>query len=325
MRNRRVSVGLAAGGAFAVYAAIAALDPAAARASEEIIAWTQDVHIPGFSGGPGCANQIAVGPNNVPIVLGCSGPDGVNRWLFQLVYSSGTYTWVNSGAAGVSIAVDATSVPWLLTNDGHIWASESIFGNHAWVDVTALNTQDGSPFGAGRLSHIAVVTTGTPGVDTIWGLGYSPAANNTVWDASYDIPIGGAWSQVDAQDGADGSKLVVFTGTLLGQQYQIPAVINTGGNIYLYSASTTKFVQIAAAPILDVADGWVIANISGVPTLFQFVPLGLDWTEWPSSLNSPNGTSIVRIAYAGLGPSALWGLDTSGHIFTSNPSLPSRL
>jgi hypothetical protein len=321
MRRTIVSVSRVVGATAAACATLSMVCSTPAFAATIFVEWTQDIHLPGFSGSAGCARSIAVGPNNQPWVLGCSGPDGSNLWIVHLQKNGSSAMWMPPNGAGVYAAVDANSVPWLLTNDGEVWLNVSIFnGTPRWIDT---NTFYGTTlqYSTGRLSGIAPVTNGQSD-SVLWGLGWPAAANNSIWNATFDnLDGGGPWNQVDAQDGAAASKIVLFTGTLFGTAYQTPVVMNNAGNVFSYNSSTGGFTQIPASPVSDITDHWVIALYDGVPTLFRYQDLG-GWTQFPSgSLTTPNGTQIVRIAYSNTGPGALWGIDLAGNIYTSNPSV----
>jgi hypothetical protein len=322
MRRTIVPVSRVLGATAAACATLSMLCATPAFAATIFVEWTQDIHLPGFSGSAGCARSIAVGPNNQPWVLGCSGPDGSNLFVYQLEKNGSSASWVTNHGAGVYVAVDSNSVPWLLTNDGEVWLNVTFFnGPPQWSDTSTFYGTT-SQYSTGRLSGIAPLATNAQGDWVLWGLGWPAAANNSIWNASFDITDGGdPWSQVDAQDGAAAAKIVLFTGTAFGTAYQTPVVMNNAGNVFSYNSSTGGFTQIPASPVSDITDHWVIALYEGFPTLFRYEDLGGGWTQFPDSLTTPNGTQIVRIAYSNTGPGALWGIDLAGNIYTSNPSV----
>jgi hypothetical protein len=323
MRSRIVTGLRVLGASAAAFAAVSMVEPKEAFASFRFLTWTQDNHIPGFSGGPGCAYAIAVGPNNAPWVLGCGGPDGVNDWVFQLKHQGSSVTWVNSNKAGTYVAVGTNSVPWVLTGDGHLSVLVSFFGQGGnFVDETAAYANTG--FGGGRLSGIAPVVTGTSAW-TLWGLGYplSLFSNQSIWNAGFTLNSGptSGWGQVDAQDNAAGWKIVDFAGSVFGTSYQTPVVMNNAGGLYSYDSSTGGFDSFQPpGTVNDVTDHWVITYDNNQRKIFQYFDLQ-GWNEWIGSLNTPNGTQITRIAYSNTGPSALWGIDTQGHIFTTDTTI----
>jgi hypothetical protein len=70
------------------------------------MSWYQDSDLAGLS--PGCASEIAVGPNNVPWALGCGVDNSGNHPISYLKYTAytgqncfgGTYSWqYTNGAA----------------------------------------------------------------------------------------------------------------------------------------------------------------------------------------------------------------------------------
>ncbi len=310
-------------GSLASYACIAAFDSTPALASRTFVTWTQDINIPGFSGGPGCAKGIAVGPNNAPWVLGCGTTDGFDWQIFQLETVNGTRQWGSNGGAGIALTVDTTSVPWATTVDGHIWLNVTIFGGPShFIDVTASAITGGFPFGSGRLTGISVLVTPQRETD-IWGLGYTTAPDKPVYEAVFSSPsIGnpGPWSP---EAGGAGSKIVIFTGTIFGQSYQTPWTMNSSGAVSGWVASDNQFEAISTpAPVLDITDHWILTSISGSPYLYQDVDLS-GWLAQAGG-TTPNGTNIVQIANSMGSPQVLWGVDTAGHIFTSNTSVGQR-
>ena len=63
----------------------------------------------------------------------------------------------------------------------------------------------------------------------------------------------------------------------------------------------------------------MIALVNGTLALFYYDDNN-GWVEYLNSLTTPNGTQVTRIAYSNVGQSALRGIDTANHVFTSNPS-----
>ena len=171
-------VALCLGAAIAMY-------PDAARAQS--LVWQQDTTLPGYVGGPGCARQIAVGPNDLPWVIGCSGPgdNGTNKSVYYLQFTpctsnggdcfGGSYSWVYANGAATYISVDVTGEPWLVTSDGHVWGIRFLNNNPTtaaqwtvagWEDHTAqggenlLGTLINWPgFSSGRLSAVVTIAT----------------------------------------------------------------------------------------------------------------------------------------------------------------------
>jgi hypothetical protein len=145
MVRTKASAALAIGTSIGVYAAISILHPAHAHAQS--IIWAQDSILPGLQGHPGCAKKMAVGPINVPWVLGRTSPDGgKNFHLYHVQYlapCSGCfpeYQWTDTRAAGVQLYVDAGSFLWLLTSDGHVWTPMPAIQTAAWTRSSAGRT-----------------------------------------------------------------------------------------------------------------------------------------------------------------------------------------
>jgi hypothetical protein len=318
MRNKLLSTSLTLAGSVAVYATVATLHPTPAYAQS--IEWSQDSTLPGLGGSPGCATQIAVGPNNVPWVLGCSGPGNGNSWLYQLVCSetvSGefgeTCKWqsqVNEAAqtvAGVSISVDEENLPWMTSANGDIWTSAfDLSLADGLFDVTAQGYWSG-----GRVSQ-CVAYTSSDLVNEMYVLGDDLPSHPNV-SISESSPL----KRIGASQSAAGVKLAMFTGTLFGGAYQTLTLITTQGTFWTYNPNSDQFVQQAGGYITDITDHYCLAN-----DLFQWSDLGATWVDVDTPI-TPNGTHIEHIAYANTGPSELWGIDSVGHIFYNSGPAPT--
>jgi hypothetical protein len=321
----------------AAYAAHALAMPAVAQA--QIYAWHQDVNLPGYAGNPGCATEIAVGSNNVPWVIGCSGPgdNGTNRSVYYWL-AGGPRSWVYASGAGTSLTVADDGEPWLLTSNGHVWRPNPPVQSFQWYDVMAQ--QSGTAFGAGLLSSLALTDAWpayelfeTPTVSEnyigLFGIGYSSAQNRAVFQSDVSAQSGYAgWSQVDPQQGAAGTKIVVFTRTELnGVEVPMVVVLNSQGNIYSYSQSTGTFTQMPLGFVTDITDSFAIAG----GAVYQYSYASGTWTAVASG-TSPQGFNIVRVAAAPYqtvltngggtyGPSALWALDAAGYIYSTSTAI----
>jgi hypothetical protein len=329
MRNRLVSALLVAGTSVATYTGVAAVDstPVYAQGSQQ---WTQAPY-PGLP--YGCAVQIAVSGTNVPWVLGCTGPDSGEEWVYVLNFTpcgsncfGGTYSWVNTGIAGVSLSVDEYDLPWVLTKEGHIWSllPSSSANAYGWTDFTTEN--ESSAFRGGRLSGLAAMDT--PDGFILFGLAYpNSGGDNTVY---YAIMAGTAEpSFTGLWDGSGwgaynvaGTKIVMFT----GPSYQTPFVLKANGTLLSYVASTNSFTTASGGSITDLTDHYCIANNGGNIGLFAWGDAEQGWYNLGAP-ETPNGTFIYRVAYAAVGlaengtvagPSQLWGIDTSGDVFSNS-------
>jgi hypothetical protein len=300
------------------YVAISMAVPAAAHASTQ---WLQDNTLPGYSGGPGCATYIAVGPNNQPTIAGCSN-SVANQVAYYLNYTScgkncfgGTYQWqemFNSTAGAllpdvVRVEVDQWNTVYAIRGDGHVWGQPVDPGANVYLtDLTDW-------YVGKQLVDIAVDWTGG-----YWGLGYPGSGNAApVYNSPETGPFSpnGPWSQVDAQDNFVGQKIVMWqTNT-----YSVPVVFDNFQIAY-YDPNSGRFLPMPTAQLLDVTDHFVVALGNGFTEIFQYSDSAGTWVDFGSGLTS-NGTWIVRIAASNAGPSQLWGFDTSGSIFYNSTAV----
>ena len=309
-----------------------AMYPDEARAQS--LVWQQDTTLPGYVGGPGCAKQIAVGPNDVPWVIGCSGPgdNGTNKSVYYLQFTpctpnggecfGGSYSWVYANGAATYISVDVEGEPWLVTSDGHVWTltSYSRPSTGGWDNLTTQGGYEGGQvhwpgFSDGRLSAVVTIVTpqlftelfGTPNVllapdenepFNFWGFGYPAATNTAIF--SYDASDGAtAWIHVDGQDGAAAAKIALFSRKSGSGVIQTPWVATSSGLVYSTSGSSGQFVQMPGANVLDITDHHVLTY----PYVYQWsdAPPGSSppgtWINIGSILTSAN-TLALRVAHA---------------------------
>ena len=118
---------------------------------------------------PGCASAIAVGPNNVPWILGCgtaaqggaspSGPQGI-FYLQNLSCGSETclgpppQQWTSIGQSGVALAVNLNGLPFATDTSGviHSFAWSPTAGNDSYPN----SSWEWLAFGRGAVSAIAI-------------------------------------------------------------------------------------------------------------------------------------------------------------------------
>ena len=326
-------------------AALLAMYPCTAFAQN--MEWLQDSTLPGFVGGPGCARQIAVGPNNVPWVLGCNSDSSGNQYIYYLKFTpcsgecfGGSYVWTYAGGAATELSVDAAGSVWAVTADGQIWTDNVTLPpsiavpDGTWSSISSSENFGGAPvpgFGPGRLKGVVAMIffDDFELVDTtqqffsgrapilVWGLGYDAPTNKRIFAFNADLGAT-AWAQVDAQDGAVATKIALFnTDSAATGLTQTPWVINSAGNIYSYSDDLSRFVPMPGGGALDITDHFVVAY----PYIFQWNGAGA-WMNAGTELSS-KGTLVLHVAYASsmivqgrtYGPSMLWGLDSLGNIF----------
>jgi hypothetical protein len=304
----------------AVYGAHAVFVPAPAHAT---VTWEQDITLPGYVGGPGCAKQIAVGPNGVPWVIGC-GANGVDVEVYWLKFTScgsgcfgGTYQWQDTRFAAVQISGGLQNDAFAVTANGHIWVNSSLLpdqqGPGNWIDdtVSVMNPN----FQAGRLSEV-VWDVLPSGHFEMWGLGYPAAPNNSVWQNIDDDNA--VWTHIDAQDNFTASKVVIFNGTVFGQVYSEVVAINTSGNVFVFNPSTGRFGQIAGGSVTDITDHFCLAG----GDVWEYADLANTWSVVGSTTTS-KGTTIQQITAAPTGTNRpMWGIDGSGQIFYNAGSPP---
>ena len=327
------------------------------------IEWFQDNSLSGFVGGPGCATQIAVGPNGVPWVMGCNGPNGIDRYVYYLKFSpctgecfGGSYQWTYANGAVSQISVDLEGAVWGVTSDGEIWKADFAFSSGValpdgvWVNMTTSPTEEfpnttWPGFGVGRLKSVVVIDSNPIADETFdtqtgfftiphapfkfWGLGYDTPTNKRIF--SYDEAVGvSTWSQMDPQDGADGTRIALFSSSSpITGVTQTPWLINSAGTIYSYSFASGSFKQMPGAEALDITDHFVVSY----PYIFQWSDSLLpnpNWVNVGTEL-TPAESLVIRIAHApaitamgqNIGPSMLWGLDSVGRIFyATNSNIP---
>lgn len=306
------------GASVVVYLAISTLGSTSSHAAcSPCGEFQQDTTLPGIAHA-GCATQIAVGPNNVPWVLGCSGPGDGNAWLYKLS-CSGTCKWQQqftpngTSVAGVSITIDSSNIPWMTSADGHIWAPLAFNGTEVVEDSTTIPGIPSS-FSSGRASQI--VENGISGALFALGDDLPNHPNVTVFEAQGFSN----WNQIGASQGAAGLKLAMFTGNVFGQSYQTLTLTNTQGSFWMYDPSSDSFSQQNGGGIVDLTDHFCVAPSAGAYNLYSWSTLGGVWQNQGVTV-TPRGTYVDKIAFANafqnVGPSQLWGIDTSGNIFYS--------
>lgn len=340
---------LAAGG-FAT--AIGFARPAAAQAeSPYTYTWFQDTTL-GVSPA-GCATKIVVAPNNVPFVLGCTGPNSKDRDIYYLQTSSScvdgfcypTSKWVYTDFAGETLSADADGDVYTISStNGQAYylnftvAAPAVPAN-TWTDLTTTNNND-LPVGTtglanGCLSNLVALTDGG-GESFVTGQTFGFVSAYSYWG----LGCGSAENQPYVENQTIGATTWSTVGTTLGVQLAIfndfsqasgstQTVWMLDGNlgVWQYNAEQGQFVQ-EPGDAFYLTDHFAI----GIDTSWQWAEF--QWND--SSQNwdlysigqPPSGVPIVSIAYASqrvtdygtFGPSQLWGVDSLHHIYYAGPT-----
>jgi hypothetical protein len=309
--------------------------------------WAQDTSMSGQ--GAGCAHEIAVGPNDVPWVIGCSPTSSsvADKWVYYFspgtVCGSGiclpTSTWTYAGASGTRISVDLVGDALLVGSNGHIsWVKEGTNGgvgwpaggfsdltsNSGWPDLGGFVT-DAVDLWHGPLSEELFRTGPAPAGDDdfkyadFWANGSGSASTcNGIY--RYDLNSGDkGWSSPQA--GSCGVKIALFTEPSNAkmphnESTQTPWSLSQVHDIFAWDQAHSGFALMPGAA-LDITDHYIVGTDNNV---YQW-----NGTSWDFFLGwSPAGKPIVRVAHAPsvyltngstVGPSHLWAVDSAGNIW----------
>jgi hypothetical protein len=282
----------------------------------------------------GCATSIAVGPTNVPWVIGCgSAPD---KGVFYLKRGKGCGglvcpdSWAYDNGAGTNVSSDLHGHANVVTSGGEVyndlgetagigqpWLPRGTWDEQSPIATGYWATMYASP-GWGCLRQVA--TTVSPGllevmfepsstnrlyigdVGPTYGIGCGPYRDEGIWVLN---PANGvtSWAQVDAQDGAAASQIALFTQSPPTGYIQTLWALNSQGGLWSYNG--VGFVREPAP------DGFVYAITDHFVAAYQYSPAGptasaaiSQWNDntqsWVPyiSLFTPNGTQIEQIAHS---------------------------
>ncbi len=308
-----------------------------------------------FAGG--CATAIAVAPNNVPWILGCG--NTADREIFYMGESCNPIclpTWVDDQLSANDITTEYTGEVFATTSGGAVYATgwqgnplTPIIGK--WGEISPNNVT--GFFGpvsnpGGCISALAVTSdfektetfvTGTvPDSDPdqgeyFYGLGCSSNPDNSIYVYGPENGLM-SWQQVDPAHGSAAAQLVMFnqssTTSTLSQSLW---VLNSLGSVFRYNGSTFDAISTPGTGVYSITDHFIAYNSGPV---FQEVAQWNDSTQsWQDYIGTatPDGTWIAEIAYANgvlqttngpVGPSALWGVDDTGVIYSVADVPPSQ-
>src|SRR5580700_9129982 len=128
-------------------AAIAALAGLLAESSTANAQTASPIPTTGYSWyqvSPGCASAIAVGPNNIPWILGCGNPSEVRPVYYLSQSCTGSFfcpvTWQYAGMNAMTLTVNLNGVPFVTDANGTVWSvaesTASIDPGSQWEPVT---------------------------------------------------------------------------------------------------------------------------------------------------------------------------------------------
>jgi hypothetical protein len=301
----------------------------------------------------GCATSISVGPNNIPFITQCwpgVGPlDSPVAYLTTESSCPGCFpslVWHTlPGASGTSVSININGYPYLLNSMGAVFVAttsqspnDQVSELDGWLQLNAANggcissLAPGSFSGNTEENYTAPASSQTE--DFLYGIGCGGGDRNTyAWNLNatnfngvhYDASPG--WFQLDPQQNAAGTKMVLFTEPGPNNP-QIIWVLNSAGQLYSYDGY--QFNQ-EPLPSVRIRRGWPRPTVTAITDhyivfggdIYQWNDSSRSWSYYVSGITAA-GTQIVQLAsaqamnaagYGVVGPSQLWGLDTHGHIF----------
>jgi len=247
--------------------------------------------------GAGCASAIAVGPNNVPWIIGCEpnsgayipehqrGPDSV----YYLTWTEGsliqTPRWVDANFHNAMwLAVNANGIPFVTDTNGTLYSTLQTVSNGdvvpagTWGEygpgVGALAAGlETNPFGrAGELFY-PDQTRVSASPNHFWGIGCSGNCgmrhfdDDSIWTAEATITGGGvsmgAWSRMN---GGVAQQPAVFTdlGTAGdgSDTYQNPWILTAEEEVWYWNGNGTWTNAKPPEPIMAITDHNVL-GVSG--------------------------------------------------------------
>lgn len=308
--------------------------------------WEQDTNL--TNAGAGCAHEIAVGPNDVPWVVGCSPTSAADKWIFYLkptqncsngfCFQGHAWTYANTNATEISI--DDVGAAFAVPSNGHVMTA--LFQNSggismptgSWVDLTTTAYSTAPALGgfvtdvvdrwSGPISALAFetpeATTGFVSYLDLWANGSgSPTTCRGIY--RYDLNMGATqWSSPQA--GSCGTKLAIFTENN-NPSTQTPWSLTQVGDLFAYNFSSGAF-EWRPGKAIDLTDHYAVGTDNNV---YQWNDSTQNWDPFLGW--SPAGKPIVRVAHAPsvtttsgatFGPSHLWAVDSAGNIWFASPT-----
>jgi hypothetical protein len=315
---------------YATVCAGAALSIALHATSAHAMTWVRDDQAyPGLPG-PGCAQKIAVGPNNVPWIIGCDQspypPNQPIRFLDCAPCDNCLFptscTWQDAQGDAVDVMGGVNGSPVAITSNGHAWQIDIDANSpntdvpaipYQWYDLTANNAGCGHPLGGCVTQMFTSYTTTpqqelwmTPVLDSPpsscvwkqWALGCGGGPDHAIYE--FDGADGAvSWSRVDPQQNAAATHLALFgNGTAANQ---VPWVSNSLGAIYGYDSFLSQFVAEPNPGLaLSLTDHFVLTRRSARDAdqnVFQWSDSTQSWSQYITG-TAPNNARIVEIAAA---------------------------
>ncbi len=190
----------------------------------------------------GCASAIAVGPNNIPWILGCGDPSKP-REVYYLTYTGSglvhTPMWQSAGLSGLTIAVDLNGFPYVTDTNGQLWSitdHSTLPGSFQWLQFTPGCVRSFAISATSTSPETELLNPGLfpiPGQSghylqpSVWGIGcnaplaFPPADGwmyidkfdwNTNWlNGVPETALPDVWARVGAWAGNQASQLAMFT------------------------------------------------------------------------------------------------------------------
>jgi hypothetical protein len=305
--------------------------------------WDQDSTLRGVSG-PGCGHEIAVGPNDVPWVVGCSPTNNADKWIYYLnpgqSCSNGfclpSYSWTYAGATAVKVSVDLVGDAAIVGSNDHIsWMNETKNGSgisvpsNSFFDITSSSPNVGGlvtdvvDLWHGPTTELEFKTAPDNVHDSwnyvdLWANGSgSPSSNRGIF--RYDFFDGPkVWEPLPG--GASGAKVAIFMQPS-DPGSQTPWSMTVQGWLWRFNFGTSAFDSMPT-PVMghanDITDHFAVGGDGNV---YEWID---NATSWQLYLGwAPSNLPIVKVAHAPsvnvngttFGPSHLWALDSAGNIW----------
>lgn len=265
------------------------------------------------------------------------------------------------GQKASSVNVGRDGVPWLLDSAGRIYAGSSNQFPDTYNQITAWTSLPPNP--AMCMSSIAVaentgffvdgVTTGTGIYPTIYGLGCSITGGDQYGDHpiyQWNIDLSGAffgnpiytpspgWEELGPAN--YGAKQIVLFNEAGPSNPQASWIRDGAGGLWQWDGGNWNFgnganqLLIGGYTVVWLTDHYLEAYLWGPSwdsAIYQWSDQTQSWSYYASGLTAQN-TVIKQIASsqamqtngsATIGPSAVYGIDSNGHIFSLVPT-PSQ-
>jgi hypothetical protein len=324
-----LSLALVAGCVSAPKSSSSPAQPLTGDESDQV--WKQDLTA------GGCANFIAVDPNDIPwiiacgdyqkdnvyylgVSLNCGGGLGCNRWL------------PNRGFAATNLAVNLNGEVFASSYTGATAVNQ--WGNDSrgigvpmgdWYAMTPYRYGPGSCISAVAVTkeryddisfldpQIELADRSLLGdtVEAFWGLGCGAGDNSVyVMNPPRDVITGQPWIQVDAGNGAAGVAIALFTSQIDGELHQTPWLMTGDGRLLSYDGnrfvsqptpgSVPGEISIGAFSVTDhfaAIHGGTFGKFLVTGGVYRWDDAKLTWEYFITDI-APSGNRIAQIAHS---------------------------